>query len=64
MYFGLYIGDYWNLMNEKLSKLLTNCINLLENYNENNELIISQNYRNKTLSNIESILIESKILNT
>ncbi len=63
MYFGPYIQDDWNLMSGKINKIATNCSMALNNYNENYSLIGKESFKNETLSNIHTTILESEKLN-
>lgn len=67
-YFTIYFSGYissqdWNLLNEKIGVLGTNCCSVLINYNEYFESINTPGFHNETLSNIDKILKESENLN-
>lgn len=52
----------WNGLQDELSKLATNCSNVLINYEENLRIIISQTpFTNKVLDNIDNIISESEL---
>lgn len=63
IYFSGYILDDWNLMGSKFNEIGTKCSIVLTNYNENFHLIGTENFKNEALSNIDTIIQESEILN-
>jgi hypothetical protein len=52
--------ENWNSLQDKLSKLSTDCSNVLLNYQKNIELLKDSNFYNDILSNIDNIIDESK----
>lgn len=63
LYFVPYLNDDWNDMEKKLNEISTNCVNLLENYKENYNLIQNNNFKNPVLDNIDKTILESEKLN-
>ena len=62
-YFSQYINSDWVLMEEKINKIASNASTVLLNYNENINLIGTQNFKNDILSSIDKIIEESEVLN-
>lgn len=50
----------WNILQDKLSKLGTNCSNVLLNYKENIKVLKDPNFSNIILGNIDQIISESE----
>ena len=61
-FFSPYILEEWNLLAEKIDIIGSNCSILLLNYEENIDLIYSQNLNNEVLSNISYTIEQSEIL--
>ncbi len=56
-------GKSWNNLQDELSKLATNCHNILINYEENLDIIISKTpFTNRYLDNIDNITVECETL--
>lgn len=53
-------GEKWNILQDKLSTLATNCSNILLNYQKNIEVLKNPNFFNITLNKIDQIISESE----
>lgn len=53
-------GTSWNALQNKLSALSTNCVNVLLNYEKNIEVLKDPNFFNTTLNNIDQTITESE----
>jgi hypothetical protein len=61
-YFSPYILDDWNLMEEKINKIINNCSVVLIDYNESRSPIVRESFQSEALSKIDNTINESQEL--